>query len=211
MEKNLNENSAIGLTSNLIISIVIIIVFFVILILVFKLFNYTSSKFSQNNIKIHTEDQSLLNNNNIMIPIITMEESNTNIVPAEQYSNSNSIIMSSPLTEENNKQIFMGEKTKQTYKKFEEITLPSSISYPNGYIGRDYICYRKKIGDQDFVSKRGGCMACQINNKDIDKTGNTHTNVVSSCVYSDKLDPNDMSIWTKEMCIDQCTKMPDVN
>jgi hypothetical protein len=97
-------------------------------------------------------------------------------------------------------------KTKQIYSKYEEINLPSSIGGNNGYIGRDYVCYRKKIGDQSFVSKRTGCMACQVGDN-TDKYDDTGTNVISTCVYSDNVDDNDPDVWTKQMCINKCAKI----
>lgn len=98
--------------------------------------------------------------------------------------------------------------TKNTYNKFDEIDLPSSVDLPNGYIGRDYICFRNKIGDQNFVNKRSGCMACQVDSR---QNGNknyqgTNTNVIATCVYSNHTDPNDPDLWTKKMCIDFCSK-----
>lgn len=72
--------------------------------------------------------------------------------------------------------------TKQIYKKGDEVYLPSSITGEFGYIGRDRICFKNKIGDQEYVSKRSGCMVC-----DIDSTNNinniTGTNILSTCVY----------------------------
>lgn len=213
MDKNLNENSVVGLTSNFMTSVAVIVVSFVALMLIFKLFNYMSANLTNNNNKISTEEI-LPSKKNINIPIIKKEEEDVHIIPAEQILKP--VVVSSPIIKEEIPAVkeeipVVKEMTKQMYNKFEEIILPSSIGSPNGYIGRDFVCYRKKIGDQDFVSKRGGCIACQVNNKNIDKAGNTNTNVVSTCVYSDKLDPSDPSVWTKQMCIDQCAKITDIN
>jgi len=97
-----------------------------------------------------------------------------------------------------------------TYKKYQQITNPSSISEPDGYIGRDKVCYRNKIGDSDFVKRRFGCMACQVDN-DTTKKHNydgTRTNVISTCVYSDKADLEN-GIWDENMCREQCGKLKD--
>jgi len=93
-------------------------------------------------------------------------------------------------------------QTKQTYKQFDEIKLPSSIGGEAGYIGRDFICFRDKISDQDFVSKRNGCMACQVDNKIHAKTG---TNIIATCVYGEN--STDPSVWTHAMCESECSKL----
>lgn len=92
--------------------------------------------------------------------------------------------------------------TKQTYKKFDEIKLPSSVGGKTGYIGRDFICFRDKISDQDFVSKRTGCMACQVDNKIHPKT---ETNITATCVYGENT--TDPSVWTRAMCESECSKL----
>jgi hypothetical protein len=101
--------------------------------------------------------------------------------------------------------------TKQIYKKYDEIVKPSSISGNTGYIGRDYVCFRDKLGDQQFVSKRNGCMACQVDNRlDSDKYVGTNTNVISSCVYTETDDHTDPAVWTYKMCKSECAKAKDV-
>lgn len=101
--------------------------------------------------------------------------------------------------------------TQQIYKKYDEITKPANISGPLGYIGRDFVCFREKSGDQAYINKRSGCMACQVDNRqNPQKYGQTQTNVISTCVYSDSIDPNDPSVWTKEKCISGCQKLQDV-
>jgi len=94
------------------------------------------------------------------------------------------------------------QTTKQTYKQFDEVKLPSSIGGEAGYIGRDFICFRDKISDQDFVSKRNGCMACQVDNKMHAKTG---TNITATCVYGEN--STDPSVWTRAMCESECSKL----
>lgn len=94
-------------------------------------------------------------------------------------------------------------QTKQTYKQFDEITLPSSIDGKMGYVGRDFICFRDKISDQQFVSKRNGCMACQVDNNKVNPI--TGTNVVSTCVYGDNI--NDPSVWSHAMCESKCSQL----
>jgi hypothetical protein len=90
------------------------------------------------------------------------------------------------------------------YNKGDEITLPSSNDLPTGYIGRDYVCFRQKEGNHNFVKKRTGCMACQV-----DKSGNknyngTNTNVVATCVYAKVADPTDKDVWTRDQCVTAC-------
>ncbi len=99
-----------------------------------------------------------------------------------------------------------------TYKKYQKITNPSSIGDPAGYIGRDYVCYRNKVGDIDFVKKRFGCMACQVDNDNTKKHNydGTGTNVISTCVYADKADL-EHGIWDEKMCKEQCEKLKDSN
>jgi hypothetical protein len=103
-------------------------------------------------------------------------------------------------------------ETKQTYKKYDEITLPSSLSpTTGGYIGRDYICFRNKLGDTSYVSKNSGCMACQVDNSGKNNNySNTQTNVVATCVYTTDPNNTDPSVWTKQMCINSCAKLTDV-
>ena len=101
--------------------------------------------------------------------------------------------------------------TQQIYNKYDEITKPSSNGKPNGYIGRDFVCFRGKDGDHTFMSKRTGCMACQVDSRqNSEKYEGTQTNVISTCVYSDDLDPNDQSVWTKDMCRSKCEKIKDL-
>lgn len=108
-------------------------------------------------------------------------------------------------------QINSTDSPQQIYKKYDEIIKPSSTK-PNSYIGRDYVCFREKLGDQTFMSKRTGCMACQVDSRKIpEKYGGTETNVIASCVYNENTDPNDKSVWTKNMCLSECAKLKDIN
>lgn len=105
------------------------------------------------------------------------------------------------------------QTTKQIYTKLDEITLPSSISASTGgYIGRDFVCFRGKMGDASYVSKNNGCMACQVDKSGKNNNyGKTQTNVISTCVYTDDPKNTDPSIWTKQMCEASCGKIQDVN
>lgn len=97
-------------------------------------------------------------------------------------------------------------KIKTIYKPYEEVYYPSSID-DNNYISRDYICYRDKIKDQDFVSKRKGCMACVIDptNK-INKV--TGSNILSTCIYgSDANALVDSTIFSKQKCLVTCEEV----
>lgn len=97
-------------------------------------------------------------------------------------------------------------RTRQIYKKGDEIVLPSSLSGP--YIGRDQICFRTKLGDTDFMGARSGCMACQVDTRANHKTyDNTKTNVMSTCVYGSSGTPN---VFTKEQCVKQCSTVKDL-
>lgn len=107
------------------------------------------------------------------------------------------------------------EEFKRMYNKLDEITKPSNLTGERGYIGRDQICYRSKLGDTEFMKKRPYCMACQV---DIRKGGNvdydgTYTNVMKTCLYADNHDPNDPTVWTKDKCTVTCrdsTRMQDL-
>jgi hypothetical protein len=103
--------------------------------------------------------------------------------------------------------------TKQQYNKLDEITLPSSISNSTGgYIGRDFVCFRSKLGNEAYVSKNTGCMACQVDKSGKNNNyGGTLTNVISTCVYTDDPNNTDPNIWSKQMCISACEKLKDVN
>ena len=94
--------------------------------------------------------------------------------------------------------------TKQNYKKYDEITLPSSVDGKSGYIGRDYICYKNKANNIDFMSSRPNCMVCQTDPTN-NNYGNTNTNIISTCVYSDNIKNNEPMVWNKNMCINKCS------
>jgi len=101
-------------------------------------------------------------------------------------------------------------QTKQIYDKYDSIVLPSSLSNP--YIGRDYVCYRQMIGNQQFVSNRPHCMACQVDKRiNSQKYAGTNTNIISTCSYTDDslVNPTDPSIWTKSKCMIACSEMQD--
>lgn len=89
--------------------------------------------------------------------------------------------------------------TQTNYKKLEEIINPSNLA---PYVSRDQVCYREH-NTPGYSQKRGGCMACQVDGT----TNYEGTNVVSSCVYT--LDPNntDKAIWTKDKCVQECSKL----
>ena len=102
--------------------------------------------------------------------------------------------------------------TKQYYLKGEEITLPSSVSQPTGYIGRDNVCFRSKLGDIPFMNKREKCMACQVDNRTKWQTyDGTNTNIISTCLYSDNPNEHDPSLWTKAHCQAECNKLQNIN
>ncbi len=97
---------------------------------------------------------------------------------------------------------------KQIYAKYDEITSPSSLS---PYVGRDKICFKDKLADNDYTSKRDGCIACKVDttNSALSKNYNqTNTNVINTCTYSSN--PSDSTIWNKQKCKDECAKVQDV-
>jgi hypothetical protein len=100
-------------------------------------------------------------------------------------------------------------QTKQKYNKYEEILLPSSLT---PYISRDFVAYREN-NNKDYISKRPGCMACQVDTSDKwqeKNYDNTMTNIIATCAYS--MDPNnkDSNIWDKERCKSECAKLKDI-
>jgi hypothetical protein len=102
-------------------------------------------------------------------------------------------------------------KVKTTYTKLQEITNPSSLDGPKEYISRDKVCYRYKAKDDAYVKKRFGCIACQVDNRTNiahDYHG-TNTNVVATCVYAKNEDPTDLSVWTREKCVNVCSNDPE--
>jgi hypothetical protein len=100
---------------------------------------------------------------------------------------------------------------KRIYEKYEDIKLPSSISAETGgYISPHQICFRKRMNDTEFVSKRPGCMACQVDkrpngNKNYD---GTQTNIAVTCPYS--LDDSDPNIFNKAKCTALCSTINDL-
>jgi hypothetical protein len=95
---------------------------------------------------------------------------------------------------------------RNVYNKFDEIILPSSTT---PYIGRDFVCFKEKYTDADYVSKRDGCMACSVDTADDWKTKNyknTATNVMTTCLYSTG-GSSDPSVWNKQQCVDECSKL----
>lgn len=102
------------------------------------------------------------------------------------------------------------DNTKQFYKKYEEIMLPSSLQ---PYIGRDRVAYRGLLGKQGFVSKRPGVMACQVdtsNNWQSQNYDGTMTNIVATCAYTINDSSDDPNIWTKSQCMTECGKLQDI-
>jgi hypothetical protein len=96
--------------------------------------------------------------------------------------------------------------TQRNYNKLDEITKPSNLTGDRGYIGKDQICYRSKLGDLDYMKKRPYCMACQVDKRkdgNVDYDG-TYTNIMKTCLYADNYDPNDSNIWTKDKCLITC-------
>jgi hypothetical protein len=113
------------------------------------------------------------------------------LMPIGEYLNVTS------MEEERNKH---NQLVKTHYKYGENIIFPSSS---DPYIGRDFICYRDKAGDNNYIRSRGGCMACQVDDKIVSNGSNT--NIISTCVYSLSENPNPgSSIWTHKKCKTSC-------
>jgi hypothetical protein len=110
--------------------------------------------------------------------------------------------------------VVVNRVARQTYNQFDEIDSPSSLDGPQGYIGRDYVCFRNKLGDQSFVNKRSGCMACTVDKGSSGANttyGGTNTNVISTCTYAESLNPLDPDVWTQDMCRANCETMQNIN
>lgn len=181
-----------GLISKTILIVVIILGFIIISYFIISKFN-TLKK--ENMEEIHP-----INDLNVSI------EQNSNTILNTESILKNTMENKVDEKVENN----LDSKTKTVYNKLEEVNLPSNLTGEDGYIGRDQICYRYKVTDRNFVNKRYGCMACQIDKRNGQNNyNNTKTNIIATCVYSDKEDPNDNSVWTKEKCISVCSNNPD--
>lgn len=100
--------------------------------------------------------------------------------------------------------------TKQFYQKYDLVNHPSSY---DPYIGRDYIAYRNLNCDRNYVSKRPGCMACQVDlRKDVDHNyDGTKTNIISTCLYdyNNKENNGNGDIWDYERCKKECSLLSD--
>jgi len=153
------------------------------IILIFILFYILKTK-NINNLYSPTNIKNVVNNN------------------TESEQKSNTKIINLPIQEHKNME------TKQIYSKYEEINYPSSLTEPNGYISRDQICFRNKMGDFDFMRKRSGCMACQVDTTQNNKNY-LNTNVITTCLYSDIKNENDKSVYIKQECLDRCAMMQD--
>lgn len=98
--------------------------------------------------------------------------------------------------------------SKSFYNKFEEINYPSSL---DPYISRDTVAYRRLQNDTNFIKDRPYALACQVDltpNWRLQNYDNTRTNIIRTCVYNDT--SNDPDIWTKDKCISECAKIPDM-
>lgn len=152
--------------------------------------------------------------------IENMEGSNTNIITGDlnidsieqkQMAISMSDTLTTPFSElsepHNSTNIEKDKLVKTIYKEFDKIVYPSSESLDTGgYISRDYVCYREKAGDINFISKRPMCMVCTINNND-EINQITRTNIESTCVYASDNEASkdiDGTVWTEDRCIKSC-------
>lgn len=137
------------------------------------------------------------------------EHSNTTLpIPANQEEHTQEILPVPPVSEEEYKCMY--GTTKQKYQKYEDILLPSSL---NPYIGRDFVAYKGKYFDKNYVSKRPGAIACQVDNSINWQSQNydaSQTNIISSCAYTLDNTSNDPYVWTKSQCVNQCSNLADI-
>ncbi|AYV75763.1 MAG: hypothetical protein Terrestrivirus3_32 [Terrestrivirus sp.] len=150
------------------------------------------------------------------VPVLSTSEVISEIQPetaSESISEENYMLLPGTIEKSKEEQIPGSgclDNTKQFYKKYEEIMLPSSLQ---PYIGRDRVAYRGLLGKQGFVSKRPGVMACQVdtsNNWQSQNYDGTMTNVVATCAYTINDSSDDPNIWTKSQCMTECGKLQDI-
>ena len=158
----------------------------------------------------------LTNINNVIDSVTSEEDSiNSEMVESEimsNLSNNQEQIMSnlSNSQEEMEQKINHQHKTKNIYKKYEEILLPSSLKQSTGgYIPAHFVRYREKSNNINYIKKRPHCMACQVDNRQNKNSNydNTMTNISVTCPYSDE---NIKGVFTKEDCIQRCSEINDL-
>jgi hypothetical protein len=158
----------------------------------------------------------LTNINNVIDSVTSEEDSiNSEMVESEimsNLSNNQEQIMSnlSNSQEEMEQKINHHHKTKNIYKKYEEIILPSSLKQSTGgYIPAHFVRYREKSNNINYIKKRPHCMACQVDNRQNKNSNydNTMTNISVTCPYSDE---NIKGVFTKEDCIQRCSEINDL-
>jgi hypothetical protein len=191
----MSTNPYFNITLNLLTLIFIIIVLFVIsYYIIINIDKLTSSIFFPQSELIKSESELIKPESELFKP---KPESESELFKPKPESESelikSELINLSPII-----------NTKQIYKKYDEITLPSSVDGKSGYIGRDYICYKNKANNIDFMSSRPNCMVCQTDPTN-NNYGNTNTNIISTCVYSDNIKNNEPMVWNKNMCINKCS------
>lgn len=142
-----------------------------------------------------------ISDNRHLFNFMPKQEQQIRNIPSEEIHNSSNMILTEVLPE------VMPQETQQIYAKYDEIIHPSSLSGISGYISRDQICFRNKMGDLDYMKKRAGCMACQVDNTKDKKYFNT--NVITTCLYSPEPDTNDKSVYNRQQCIDRCIMLQD--
>ena len=102
------------------------------------------------------------------------------------------------------------DKVKQFYKKGENVYLPASLGGKLGYVGRDYLCYRHKVNDQDYIAKRGGCMVCNVDLTNANTNGFAGTNIINTCVFGSDDDALlDSKILSRKKCETICDAHQD--
>ncbi len=226
--KDKSNNDLTYIIMNLMLAIIVIVGS---ILIIYTITKFTNTKFEHidnvspsGNLTISSSQQDVVSSTNssamsssstsIPINVVTdvMSESTISLSNDSLSREINPTLPTLPILSAGSLVASITQNTKSVYKKNDDITLPSSLSKPDGYIGRDYVCYRGKLCDQFFVSQRPGCMACQVDsrNNGSNKYAGTGTNVMTTCVYgSDADNMTNPNIWTKQMCINSCANMQD--
>lgn len=220
------DENGIPIMTSLIKAVFVIIILFIMCHLTINFMSYTlkinNSSYSNNNVTVQQEIlpiqfaesiKQIKSETQDVLPLIPPIPLIQPMPPVQQMPTVSSIsVVNDVIKQENLECEWKMDKTKQNYKKGESVYLPSSLDDKLGYIGRDFICYRHSMKDQDYISKRGGCMACTVDltndGKNIDAI--TGTNILSTCVYGHDSDVLlDDKIWSRKKCETMCQSMPD--
>ena len=177
-----NSDENYMLLTNLALAVIVIVGFVIIM--------YIITKFSNNDLEFVDSDTSVDNTNTVS----TVTTTHT-CLPCLQLPQQECPII------ENNAGEWKMDKVKTIYKQGEPIYYPASLG-SDGYMSRDYICYKDKANDINYISKRPGCMACLVDAEDkIDPV--TKTNIKAVCLHGPDLIINN-KLWNENTCITEC-------